>query len=276
MLGYPLVWLVLLSFQDYGLQALFTGIAQWNGVENYVAIFTDASFVPVFARTVAFTVALVVATLAIGLLLAELMMQIGKGLRTALGLVLILAWALPTVASTLLWQWLFQPLYGVVNWLLTQLRVFGDLTSHSWVQDQFQAFLLIGMLVVWQAVPFVALTIYAGRSQIPAEYYEAAMLDGASAWQRYRLVTLPVLAPVLQLVAILSIIWDFNVFNQIWILTSGGPDGGTTTLGVWAFQKAFSSNAFGQGAAIAVVTTVILMILTTFYMRRLVRSGDDL
>jgi len=275
-LGYPLVRLVVISFQDYGLRALFTGTAPWIGFANYTAVLHDSELVPVLVRTAVFCTALVAGTLVIGLGVALMMGELGHRMRTAVTLCLIAAWAVPNVASTLVWQWLFQPMYGVVNWLLTQTRLFGDLTQHDWTATSTSAFILVWLLVVWQSVPFVALTLHAGLTQIPRTYYEAASLDGASAWRVFRVITLPFLRPILGLVAILSVIWDFNVFNQIWILTQGGPDQGTTTLGIWSFTKAFSSNSFGQGAAIAVVSVVLLLGLTAFYVRRLVRSGENL
>ncbi|HEY8282275.1 MAG TPA: sugar ABC transporter permease [Leifsonia sp.] len=275
-LGYPLVGLVVNSFQDFGLHALFTGQADWVGLANYAAIFTDSSFLPVVVRTAIFTAALVIACVAIGMLLSQQMTKINRTARTVLNIVLIMAWAIPTVSATLVWQWLFQPLYGVLNWMITRLGVFGDYTQHSWVSTSGEAFFIVGILIIWQSVPFVALTLYTGQSQIPAEYYEAAMLDGANGRQIYRMVTLPFLRPVLSLVTILSVIWHFNTFNQLWILTKGGPDGGTTTLSIWSFQKAFASNSFGQGSAIAVVTAVMLLILTSLYVRRLVKSGENL
>jgi N,N'-diacetylchitobiose transport system permease protein len=212
----------------------------------------------------------------IGLLVALMLGKLGKRMRTAVTLCLIAAWAVPNVASTLVWQWLFQPVFGVVNWLLTQLHVFGDLRQHDWTASSTSAFVLVWTLVVWQSVPFVALTLHAGLSQIPRTYYEAAALDGAGAWAAFRVITLPLLRPILALVTLLSVIWDFNVFNQLWILTKGGPNQGTTTIGIWAFTRAFSSNSFGQGAAIAVVAVVLLLVLTAYYTRRLVRSGEEL
>ncbi|MCL2463811.1 MAG: sugar ABC transporter permease [Micrococcales bacterium] len=273
-LGYPLVRVVINSFQDYGLRALFTGTTKWVGLANYTAIFQDSQFFPVLVRTFVFTAVLVVACLVIGAVMSQMMVNVGRGLRTVLNFILILAWALPTVSATLLWRWLFQPLYGVVNWLITQVHVFGDYTSHAWVGTAGGAFFIVGLLIVWQSVPFVALTLYAGQSQIASEYYEAAELDGAGPWRIYFSVTLPFLRPVLYLVTILQVIWHFNTFNQLWILTQGGPGKGTTTLSIWSFQKAFASNSFGQGSAIAVVTAILLMILTGFYVRRLVRTGE--
>ncbi|GHF96748.1 MULTISPECIES: carbohydrate ABC transporter permease [Amycolatopsis] len=274
-LGYPLARLVVISLQDYGLRSLFTGKTSFAGGDNYAAVLADPQLLPVLARSVGFCAALVLGTLVIASGVALLLQRLGRRMRTAVTLCLIAAWALPNVASTLVWQWLFQPGYGVVNWLLTRLG-FGDLTQHDWTTSPASAFTLVWLLVVWQSVPFAALTLHAGLSQIPRSYYEAAALDGAGPWRVHRTITVPFLQPILGLVTILSVIWDFTVFNQIWILTQGGPGGGTTTLGIWTFTRAFSRNDFGQGAAIAVVSVVLLVGLTAVYVRRLVRSGEDL
>ncbi|MCS6548001.1 sugar ABC transporter permease [Curtobacterium flaccumfaciens pv. flaccumfaciens] len=272
---YPLVRLVVISFQDYGLRAIFTGQAGFTGLTNYTDVLTDASFWPVILRTVLVTGAMVLGTIVIGMGVAQLLTRLGVAMRTVVSVVLVLAWAMPNVASSLVWQWLFQPFYGVLNWLITQLRVFGDHTQDNWASHPGQAYTIVLTLVIWQAVPFVALTLYAAQSQIAPEYYEAGALDGASVWTMYRAITLPALAPTLLLVSILSVIWDFNVFNQIWLLTRGGPEEATLTLGIWTFVQSFVSNAYGQGAAIAVISTLILGVLTSYYIRRLVRSGEE-
>ncbi|MFE0462512.1 carbohydrate ABC transporter permease, partial [Kitasatospora sp. NPDC058965] len=275
-LGYPLARLGVISLQDYGLRTLFTGQVGWAGADNYRAVWDDPQLLPVLLRTAGFCAALVAGTLAVGLGVAQLLLRLGPLLRRAVTFCLIASWAMPPVAGTLVWQWLFEPVYGVVNWGLTRTGLFGDLTQHDWTTTPLSAFTLVWLLVVWQSVPFVALTLYAGLSQIPRSYYEAAALDGAGAWTTFRVITLPFLRPVLALVTILSVIWDFNVFTQIWILTQGGPNQGTTTLGIWSFTKAFSGNAFGQGAAIAVVSVALLLVLTLYHVRRLVRSGEEL
>lgn len=275
-LVYPLVRLIINSFQDFGLRALFTGQNSFIGFGNYTAIFTDSDFLPVILRTLIFTGSLCVGCMVVGMVMAQLMVNVNNFTRVFLSSVLVLAWALPTVSSTLLWQWLFQPLYGVFNWVITQIGWFGDFTQHSWTSQPIQAFFIVFLLIVWQSVPFVALTVYAGQSQIAAEYYEAAEIDGASAWYSYWNITLPFLRPVLYLVIILQLIWHFNTFNQLWILTQGGPNSETTTLSIWSFTKAFASNSFGQGSAIAIVTAVMLMVITAIYIRRLVRSGETL
>jgi N,N'-diacetylchitobiose transport system permease protein len=275
-LAYPLVMLGIISFQDFGLQALFTGTNKWAGLANYFSVLRDPEFAVVVVRTLVFTIALVAGCVGIGMVVSEIMMRVNRPTRLCLNIIMIVAWAIPTVASTLVWKWLFQPLYGVINWVLTRIGIFGDFTTHSWVATPLDVFLIVWILLVWQSVPFVAFTLYAGQSQIPGEYYEAAKLDGASGWRIYRSVTLPFLRPMLYLVMILSVIWNFNAFNQIWIFSKGGPNGGSTTLAIWAFQKAFASNSFGEGAAIAVLILIMLMIVTSFYVRRLVRSGEEL
>ncbi|MFC0438411.1 carbohydrate ABC transporter permease [Kutzneria buriramensis] len=275
-LGYPLLRLVLISLQDYGLRSLFTGVVGWAGTANYIAVLQSPDLTPVLARSIGFCAALVIGTLVIGLGVALLMRQLGRRMRAAVMFALIAAWAIPNVASTLIWQWLFQPVYGVVNWLLTRVGVLGDLTQHDWTTSAFSAFTLVWLLVVWQSVPFVALTLHAGLTQIPRSYYEAAAIDGAGPLRVFTTITLPFLRPILGLVTILSVIWDFTVFNQIWILTQGGPSGRTTTLGIWTFTTAFSKNSFGQGGAIAVVSVVLLIAMTAVYVRRLVRSGETI
>lgn len=272
----PILFLVFTSFTDFDQKSLFTGTFQFVGISQYTAVFTDSGFWLAFARTVGFTTAMVAGSVVLGMGVAQLLAVLGRGMRYVVTVVLILAWAMPNVASSLVWNWLFQPGYGVANWLLTSTHFFGDLTDVNWGERAPLAYLAIWMLIVWQAVPFIALTLYAAQTQVPTEYFEAARLDGAGEWLIYRRLTVPFLKPTLLLMTILSIIWDFNVFNQIWLVSQGGPHDATSTLGVWTYKTAFVGFHLGQGAAIAVVTLLLLLGLTAFYIRSLVRSGEDL
>ncbi|MFY1691049.1 carbohydrate ABC transporter permease [Plantactinospora sp. WMMB782] len=272
----PVLLLVASSFTDYDQRSLFTGAFDLVGLRQYLEVFSDAEFWWATILTVAFTVAMVAATIIVGMAVAQLLTRCSRPVRHVVTVVLVLAWAMPNVASSVVWTWLFQPGYGVVNWLLEQLVVFGDTSYLDWRQSPVLAFLSVWLLVVWQAVPFVALTLYAAQTQIPAELLEAARLDGAGEWRMYRSIVLRILRPTLLLLVVLSTIWDFNVFNQIWLVTQGGPDGATTTLGVYTYRTAFVSFGIGKGAAISTVTTVLLLILTMIYVRRLVRSGEEL
>jgi len=272
----PIVYLVVTSFTDSNQRTLYTGAFNWVGLGQYQAIFTNVDFWWALLRTVAFTAAMVAGSVVIGMAVAQMLTRLGSIIRYVVTVVLILAWAMPTVASSQVWKWLFQPGFGVINWLLTQTHLFGNLLNVNWPEDSSLAFLCIWLLIVWQAVPFIALTVYAAQSQVGSEYLEAARLDGANDWQIYWRVTLPFLRPTVMLMTILSIIWDFNVFNQIWLISQGGPNDATNTLGVFTYKQAFVSFNFGAGAAISIVTTILLMLFTAFYIRSLLRSGEDL
>ncbi|NUR28278.1 MAG: sugar ABC transporter permease [Catenulispora sp.] len=272
----PVAFLVYTSFTDYNQRSLFTGRYATVGAQQYSTLLSDPQFWQALLRSVVFTVAMVAGSVAVGAWAGRLLTRLGTGLRTTVTLVLVLAWAMPTVASSLVWKWLFQPGYGVVNWLLTQTHLFGDMTDTDWAGHPTLAYLSIWMLVVWQAVPFIALTLYAALTQIPGDLYEAARLDGASERRVWWSVSVPVLRPTLLLVTLMSVIWDFNVFNQIWLVSSGGPDGATTTLGIYAYKQAFVAFRLGQGAALSVITTAILVGVTALYIRSLLRSGEDL
>lgn len=274
--GYPLVRLLVLSTQDFGPRSLFTGQADFLGLDNFTEIFSDADFRAVLVRTVVFTAVCVVLLMVLGFLLAHLLTGISAWARVLTTVCLVLVWAMPMVAATLVWQWMYQPQYGVANWLLTKLHVFGDLTAYDWFSHPVPALGLIIVLTVWKGLPFVALTLFAARGQISESLYEAARLDGAGTLAMFRHITVPILRPVLAILTILEVIWSVNSFTPTWVLTQGGPDGQTTTLGVYAYITAFSRNDYGSGASIAVVTVLILAVFSIAYVRRLSRQGETL
>jgi N,N'-diacetylchitobiose transport system permease protein len=272
----PIVYLIYTSFTDYDQRSLFTGAYNAVGFAQYAALLGDPDFWWSLIRTILFTAAMVLGSILIGTGVSHLLTRLGTAMRYVVTVVLIFAWAMPNVASSVVWNWLFQPGYGVVNWLLTQTHLFGDMTNTSWNNSAGLAYTSIWLLIVWQAVPFIALTLYAAETQIPVDLKEAARLDGASEWGVYRVITLTFLRPTLLLVTILSVIWDFNVFNQIWLVSQGGPNNATATLGIYSFSTAFVGFDIGRGAAISVVTTLLLLVFTAFYIRNLIRSGEDL
>jgi N,N'-diacetylchitobiose transport system permease protein len=272
----PIGFLVFTSFTNYNQRTLFTGAYRSVGFDQYATLLGDSAFWVSLVRTVLFTAAMVAGSVLIGMGVSHLLTRLGRFWRYAVTLVLIVSWAMPNVASSLVWNWLFQPGYGVLNWMLDQLHVFGDTTNLNWAQDPALAYTSIWLLIVWQAVPFIALTLNAAETQVPAEYQESARLDGAREFAVYRMITLQFLRPTLLLVTILSVIWDYNVFNQIWLISRGGPGDATSTLGVFTYKTAFVGFRIGQGAAISVVTTLLLLGLTAMYIRNLLRAGEDL
>ena len=273
-LGYPMVRLVWLSVQDFGPRSLFTGEAPFVGLGNFTRVLGDADFWHVLLRTLIVSVACVAGLMVIGFLLASLLRLVSNWARVMLSVCLVLVWAMPMVSASMIWRWLFEPQYGVLNWVITQLQVFGDFSAHDWFSSPGQALFLIIALIVWKGLPFIALTLYAAMGQIPDDLYEAAGLDGAGRWSTARHVTLPILGPVLAVLVLLEVIWSVNSFTPFWVLTQGGPDGGTTTLGVYSYLEAFTRNDYGGGAAIAIVTVVLLGVLAALYVRRLFASGE--
>jgi N,N'-diacetylchitobiose transport system permease protein len=269
----PIGFLVFTSFTDWNQRTLFTGTYGFVGADQYTTLLGNPAFWWSLLRTVLFTTAMVAGSLLIGMGVSHLLTRLGRGWRYTVTVVLIVAWAMPNVAASLVWNWLFQPGYGVVNWML---GVFGDTAGLNWAQDPVLAYVVIWLLIVWQAVPFIALTLNAAETQVPHEYQEAARLDGASEIAVYRIVTLRFLRPTLLLITILSVIWDYNVFNQIWLISRGGPGDATATLGVYTYKTAFVGFKIGNGAAISVVTTLLLLALTAVYIRNLLKAGEDL
>jgi N,N'-diacetylchitobiose transport system permease protein len=276
-IGYAIVNLVLISFQHFRARELILGLpTNWVGFDNYRYILSQQEFKDTLIRTLAFTAVNVVATMAIGLSIALLMRQVGRGLRLLLATSMVLAWAIPVVTATQVFQWLFDRDFGVVNWLLTQLHI-GNFQQHSWLSNPVSLLGIATLIVVWAAVPFVALTLYAGLSQIPEDLYEAARVDGAGSFSQLRSITLPLLAPIMLILALLSTIWDFRVFTQVFVLQkSGGISSDTNLIGIWAYHQSFGGSPnYGRGAATSAVGVVILLFITAFAVRRMVRMGGE-
>jgi N,N'-diacetylchitobiose transport system permease protein len=266
MLGYPLYRLVVMAFQEYGLRQQFGTPAPWVGLANFREILGDNYFWTVLVRTVVFCLVNVAATMVLGTAIALLLTKLSQAVRVMLSVALMLAWATPPLAAVVIWQWLFDTQYGLANWAL-------DRQGQSWLAEPLSFYFVATLVVVWMGIPFVAFTLYAGITQVPRELIESAALDGASAVQRLRAVAYPMLKPIVMILAALSVLWDFRVFTQIYVLQkAGGISRETNLLGVWAYSVSIGQNDFGVGAAIAIVMVVITLLLTIFYLRSMTRQ----
>jgi N,N'-diacetylchitobiose transport system permease protein len=270
-LGFPLYRLVALSFQQYGLRELFAGRGRFIGLANYREVLADPFFWTVVARTLLFAGACVGLTMALGTLIALLLRNLARPMRLLVTAGLVAAWAMPTLTAVSIWQWLFDFEFGVVNWLLTRLGVDGYV-QHNWFDQPLQGFAVIVIVVVWGALPFVAITLHAGLSQVPAELEEAARVDGAGAWQVFRHITVPVLKPILLILATLSTIWDFKAFTQVWVMLDQRPSREYFLLGIWSYSESFGVTRYGKGAAIAVILVLLLMAVTGYYVRQMLKA----
>ena len=273
-LGYPLYKLVTLSFQQYGLAELIQKKGVWIGFDNFSSVLHDEVFWRVLLRTVIFTAANVGLTIGLGTLIAFLLVRVSTWVRILLTAGLVLVWSMPAVVAVQVWVWMTNFENGILNYVLTELHV-GDYTGHDWYGSTFSKLGMVTLLIVWGAIPFVAITVYAGLAQVPRELVEAAEIDGAGPGRVFRDVTFPVLKPIFLILTSLSIIWDFGVFTQLYLLIgSSAVDTSNYLMGVYVFIEGYSHSDFGRGAAISLLMLLIVAVLSIFYVRRMVKMGE--
>jgi len=202
-----------------------------------------------------------------------LLVEVSRFMRHAITTGLVLVWATPVVVQVDIWRWMVDYEFGVANWALTKLHL-GDFIRYDWFANPWAGFGVFTALVVWGALPFVAITIYAGLAQVPQELLEAASIDGARPWRVFREVTLPLLKPIFVILASLSIIWDFQVFQQIWIMLDQRPASDYYTMAIYAFSESFRLSEYGLGSAIAVVMVAVMFLATIVYLRQMLKAGE--
>jgi len=273
-LGYPLGMLLWLSTQHYGLRELIQHQGEFIGLQNFQTFRIDPQFRYVLSVSLMFTVVNVGLSMLFATGIALLLERVSRAVRILLSAGLVLVWATPSIPAIDLWQWMFDYEFGVVNWLLTHLGA-GNYIHHNWFENPIQGFTVITVIVVWGAIPFLALMIYAGLTQVPRELVEAAEIDGARPWQVFARITVPILRPVFLVVISLSTIWDFGVFNQVWVLLNQRPSQDYFLMSVYSFQESFRVSQFGLGSAAAVVTIAILVVVTFAYVRQTVRLTEE-
>jgi N,N'-diacetylchitobiose transport system permease protein len=272
-LGYPVYKLVRLSFEQYGLSELIQKKGHWIGLKNYGSVLHDSVFWDAVVRTVVFTIANVGLTIVLGTLIALLLVRIGPIVRTLLLSGLVLVWAMPVVVAVQVFYWMTNFENGVLTYLLAQLHLTKE--NHDWYATSFSSLSMVTLLIVWGALPFVVVSVYAGLAQVPHELVEAAAIDGAGPVRVFRDVTLPVLKPILLILTSLSIIWDFGVFAQPYLLIgSSHVDATNYLVGVYVYIKGFGAHDFGRGAAISLLMLLMVASLSVFYVRQMVRAGD--
>jgi N,N'-diacetylchitobiose transport system permease protein len=273
--AWPLVQLVIMSFQRFGREQVFGAPPEFVGFDNYLAVLTDDAFWAVLGRSLAFAAVCVIVTMVLGVLIALLMKRLGTALRTLVSIGLLLAWAMPPLSATIVWGWIFDTQYGVLNHVLSDW--FGlPFEGHSWLIEPLSFFFVAAIIIVWGAVPFVAFTVYAGLTQVPDEVMEAAQLDGAGGAKRFFFVVVPYIRSILIVVTILQVIWDLRVFTQIYALQSiGGLAEQTNTLGVYIYRVSLGSGDFGMGGAISVIVVLLLVTISIFYVRRSIKEDAE-
>jgi N,N'-diacetylchitobiose transport system permease protein len=268
----PLLQVLGISFQKYYLVDVLTKGAPFAGFANYQHILQDQEFWYALLITVIFTAACVGLTMLAGLAVALLLYQDFPG-NKLVGVAILIPWVMPRVASSILWRWIYDDQYGILNYCLSLLGL-KSFASFAWLGNAISALVAVTIVVVWQSFPFVAISLLAGLQAIPVEVYEAATIDGAGFRQQLRLITLPLLWNLLGVLTIISTIWDFKIFDQMWVLTEGGPAGSTTVLGIYTWAAAFTRMQMGWASAAAVMMLVVVLAVTLLYLR-LFSKGEE-
>ena len=274
-MGYPLVWQVLNSFREYGLAQQFGQPPTFVWFANYTALLTDAEFWAVLIKSVAFMAVTASATMVAGIGLAVLMKNIPSWSRITLQIALLFAWAMPIVAQMTVWNWLIDDRNGVLNYVLTLLPGL-DMTGHNWLVDPWSFFGVASVIITWASVPFVALSVYAGLTQVSEEVMEAAQLDGAGGFSMLRLIIMPILRPILVILLLLQFIWDLRVYAQIELLQGFGARGGKyDLLGTYIYGLGVGQGHFGVAAAAAMIVMLFTIALSWFYVRELLKEDQQ-
>ncbi len=266
--GLPVLRVLQLSLMRVDLEG---GISlAWGGLEAYERLWGDARYWTCLRNTAVFTGASVALETALGVAFALVLHRRFPG-RGALRAVVLLPWALPTAVMALAWAWIFNDAFGVANDLLQRLGLLER--PVAWLGEPGAAMLVLVLADVWKTTPFVALVVLAGLQGIPENVLEAARVDGLTAWQRFRHVTLPLLAPALLVAVLFRAVQAYGAFDLVYVMTGGGPGGSTETVSLYAFQHYFRYLDFAYGSAVA-VQGVLLALLPLALLLRWARRGE--
>ncbi len=257
---YPVFSVVYLSLQR---KLLIFDISKFVGLDNYGFLLHDDRFWNALKNTSYFTAASVSLELLLGLSIAVLLHRSFRLKGPARALVLI-PWAIPTVVSAKMWEWMYNTDFGILNYLIG--------SKVNWLGDPFWAINSAVFMDVWKTTPFVVILLTAGLQVIPRELYQAAKIDGAGSWEIFRRITLPLLKPVILIVLIFRTLDAFRVFDAVYVLTGGGPANTTETLSIYAYRVLFQTLQFGYGSTLSVVVFICIGCISIFYVQILSRD----
>ena len=260
MTAYPLFFTLVYSFTDYNLLRSLKNGSHFIALQNYTKLLSDPYFQQSILNTVKFTILAVIFEMFIGLVMALFVNSLKRGQKT----MRTLLYLLPTVTVALSWRMMLSPNYGIVNQVLQALH----LPVYNWFSDIHTAFGMLVLIDVWQSAPFVFLLLYAALQSVPQSQYEAARIDGANRFKILFYVTLPNIKNSLALCALLRTIDSFRLFDKVNLLTGGGPANSTSTITQYLYNYGIKSLDFGFGSAGAIVMTVLVLLLSSVYIKR--------
>lgn len=265
----PVLQGIRISFQSFRLTR--PNDVRFNGFDNYAAVFRDEVVWTAARNTAVWTVTNVVVQIILGTAIALLLNERLRG-RGVFRSIVLIPWIVPSVAAALIWRWMYDGSAGIVNAVLYKLGIIDDYVA--WLGNVGTAMPAVILESIWKGTPFVMIMILAGLQALPGDLFEAAAIDGASAFKRFRSITLPLLRPTLAIATILTTVGTVNNFNAIWLMTQGGPLHSTEILFTHAYKVAFTEFDFGEAAAIAVILFLLLMLPAAIYLF-LVERGED-
>lgn len=256
--AYPLIQGMWLSFTDTKLLNPTGG--QFTGLENYQTLVENGSFVKSVITTLVYTVFTVIGCVLLGTISAIVINRYIPG-RSIVRSILVMPWAVPTVALALVFRWIYNDTNGVANDMTRALGI-GEV---GWLTDTQYGMAAVVIATVWKLSPFVMLVVLAAMQSVPDELYEAARVDGSGPLTTFRSIVMPFLMPTIRVVTLLMTIWSFRRFEIIWLLTGGGPVDATTTIVISVYREAFSNNALGLAAAAGVLGLLLSLVVTVIY-----------
>ena len=276
-LGYPLVRVILLAFQNVNsyLKLAVPSLDKWIGFQGFSRVLSDSQFWQVVERSFLFTIEVVAISIVLGLVFALILNRCSPWAKIFVSTSLMFVWAVPALVTGTVFRWLFAGIGGVVDYILYLLGGSG-MKNHDWFANSSQGlYVVVAIAVVWGALPFLVLGLNAAMTQVPRELVEAAKVDGANPPQQFRHVILPIIRPFLLLVTSLSFIWDFQVFAQIWSLRQQSPEPGYWTVGIYLYEEGFTSSHYSTSSVISIAMIVLMLVVLVAYIRQVVKIGGQ-
>ena len=247
---FPMCEAIFMSFTDWDYMSSTYNIV---GFENYINIFSNSMFYDALKNTLIFTVGTLVPTIVGGLLVAIILKNKLKG-SAIYKAIIFSPWITPTVVISIVWSWIFEPQYGLANYVLQLL----NMPKSQWLQSSDTAMTAVILVTVWKGFGWAMIFYITALERVPKELYEAAAIDGAGAWDKFKSITLPLISPTTFFLTIITTINSIQAYDQIQVLTQGGPSGSTRTILYLYYQTAFENFNIGEATAIAVIILIII------------------
>jgi len=263
-MGFPIIFSIIMSFQNYTMETLISKNPRWIWFDNYIEVFQNPAFLASFSHSLTFTFFSILFQFLIGLGLALLFSK-AFPLHNMMRGLLLSGWQIPSVVTGTLFLWLFNLDYGMVNFILTSFHIIAE--PIAWLFQSDTALIAVIIANIWLGIPFNTILLTAGLSGLPQDVYEAATVDGASGWQKLYFITIPLLRSTIFALLMLGFIYTLRVFDLIWIITKGGPGTATEVLPTFAYRLSFISFNFGQSAAVAVIMMIVLLSAAVLYLK---------